>query len=692
MSSKMVPPSRFWGKISTFFSRYTENWTTMSEMALVSAAVLVGAGTGVLAALLIWTMGQVENFAIWVQSLIPDPFGLLFGLVAAGLIVGLVVERWAPEAKGHGVPEVIKAVALRSGRISGWIAPVKLGLSAITIGMGGSAGREGPIVQIGGAFGSAIGRRFRFSGDRLRILVACGSGAGIAAVFNAPIAGAMFALEVIIHRFTVGNFGAVVVSAVTGSIVVSRLVSKVPAFPVPAYKFSHLSELPIYIILGVLAALWASLFIRVFTWGERTFDHWHMSLPVKAAIGMLITGLLALLLPDRQILGSGLEFIGEAISNNITMPLQLMMALLVLKMLATTATLGSGNSGGVFAPNLFMGALLGGIVGSVAHAFFPTVAVNPGSYALVGMAAVLAAAEHAPITGILLVFEMSADYQLILPLMLTTVLAALLVELFAGESIYTSELGLEGIRLRRGRDEDVLSGVTVGEVMTANLESVSPDMTLEEFGRKLRVTHHHGLPVIDREEHLVGIVTIRDLENALDKKTPGTTPVREIATLRKDLLTAFPDETIGDVLRKMGQHALGRIPIVDPDDQDRLLGMVRREDIINAYKVALARKAELQQRVDEAGARHADSAMFVEVTITEDCAACEKTIQDLSPCLPHDCVLVAVRRRGRLLIPHGDTRLVDGDLVTALVADRDREKLEKCLGHHALDSIAINPS
>jgi len=663
----------------------------MSEMALVTAAVLIGAGTGVLAAVLIWTMEVVVRFAQWLQSFIVDPLGLLLGLIVAGLIVGLVVERWAPEAQGHGVPEVIKAVALRSGRISGWIAPIKLILSAITIGMGGSAGREGPIVQIGGAFGSAIGRRFHFSGDRLRILVACGSGAGIAAVFNAPIAGAMFALEVIIHRFTVGNFGAVVVSAVTGSIVVSRLVSKVPAFPVPAYKFSHLGELPIYIVLGVLAALWASLFIRLFTWGEKTFEHWHMPLPVKAAVGMLITGLLALLLPERQILGSGLEFIGEVVSGNVALPLQMMMALLLLKMLATTATLGSGNSGGVFAPNLFMGALLGGIVGTVAHMLWPDIAVNPGSYALVGMAAVLAAAEHAPITGILLVFEMSADYQLILPLMLTTVLAALLVELFAGESIYTSELGLEGIRLRRGRDEDVLSGVTVGEVMTANLEHVPPEMSLEEFARTLRVTHHHGLPVMDENEHLLGIVTIGDLEKALDKKTPGNTPVIEIATVRSKLLTAFPDETIGDVLRKMGQHALGRIPIVDPDDPDRLLGIVRREDIINAYKVALARKTELQQRVDEAGARHADSAMFVEVIITPECSACEKTIQDLAPCLPHDCVLVAVRRRGRLLIPHGDTRLLDGDLVTALVADRDRAALERCLGHYALDSVAIQP-
>lgn len=674
--------------IREFFRHRTENWTTLSEIMLVSMAVLVGIGTGILAAILIWTLDLIGEFAFWLYSVITDPFGLLLGLAAGGLVVGYVVERWAPEAGGHGVPEVIKSVALRGGYMRGALAPIKLVLSSITIGMGGSAGREGPIVQIGAAFGSWLGRRANFSGDRLRILVACGSAAGISAVFNAPIAGAMFALEVIVRRFTIANFGAVVLSAVFGSIVVSQVVSTQPAFPVPAYEFTHLGELPIYAVLGLLAALWAALFIRVFTLGERTFASLKMPLALKAALGMVLTGLLALLLPEREILGSGLEFIGETISDNIVLPWQQLVALLVLKMLATTITLGSGNSGGVFAPNLFMGAALGGLVGAGANMLWPTVAVNPGAYALVGMAAVLAAAERAPITGILLVFEMSGDYQLILPLMLTTVLAALTVELMSRGSIYTSELGLEGIRLRRGRDEAVLDSITVAEVMTPSLESVPSNMTLEEFGRQLRITHHHGLPMID-DGRLTGVVTIGDLDRAMQNDLPGDTAVREIATPRSRLITVSATDSIGEAMRLMGRNGFGRIPVVDQENPDTFLGMVRREDVINAYDIALTRRAELKKRAAETEARHPDSAVFVELTITDECAACGQTIQRLAGCLPQDCVLVAVRRGGRLLIPHGDTRLQPGDLVTALVAEHDRDTLSECLGQPVVSSDMV---
>lgn len=668
--------------------RITNSGATLAEVLLVSAAVVVGVGTGVLGALLIWALQFMEHVAAWFDQLVGDPFGLLLGLLLAGALTGTIASRWAPEAVGHGVPEVIKAVALRSGRMAGRIAPFKLLLSAITIGMGGSAGREGPIVQIGAAYASSVGRLLGFSGDRLRILVACGAAAGIAAVFNTPIAGALFALEVILRRFTIGNFGAVVIGAVSGSITARILVSEQPAFPVPAYRFAHLGELPIYIVLGIAAAIWAAFFIRLFSRSEQLFAHWRMPLPVKAATGMLLTGLLALLLPGRQILGSGLEFIGEAITDNFSLPFATLGALLLLKAIATSVTLGAGNSGGVFAPNLFMGAVLGGSIGQFANGLWPTVATDPGAYALVGMAAVLAAAERAPITAILLVFELSGDYQLILPLMLSTVLASLGAQLLAGESIYTSELGLEGIRLQRGRDVDVLGSVAVGEVMTTRFDPIAPETTLEALSRILRLSHHHGLPVIDSHNRLIGVVTISDLERALAERLPGETPVSAIATPYDRLLIGFRDESIGTALQRMSQFGIGRIPIVDRADKYRFLGMVRREDMINAYTVALTRRNEIQQRAAEAGERQPDSAAFVEATILGESAACNKTIKELAHCLPYDCVLVAVRRHGRLLIPHGDTRLLAGDLIVALVADKERAALGRCLGTELTEGAA----
>ncbi len=673
-------------QISEKFSQFLRSvlmrygsWSTVAEIILVSTAVFIGIGTGVLAALLIRALEGVTAVASWAQNNIQSPFGLLLGLVVAGLLVGFVVERWVPDAGGHGVPEVIKAVALHGGYMSGWLSPIKLGLSAVTIGMGGAAGREGPIVQIGAAFGSWLGRLTGFTGDRLRILVACGSAAGISAVFNAPIAGAMFALEVVLHRFTVGNFGAVVLSAISGSIIVRQLISRVPAFPVPAYRFSSLGELPIYMVLALLAALWAVLFIRVFAWSEQTFSRWRIPLPIKAAIGMFLTGLIALWGPGFHILGSGLEFIGETITDNFTLPWATMAALLVLKMLGTTLTLGSGNSGGVFAPNLFMGAVLGGLIGSIAHTFWPGIATNPGAYALVGMAAMLGAAEHAPITAVLLVFEMSGDYQLIVPLLLTTVLASLVSEALSSGSIYTTELGIEGIRLHRGRDEIVLDSILVKEVMSIKMDYALPEMTLEEFSRRLRLTHHHGLPIIDKGI-LKGIATIADLERAGQENLPASTPVLEIATPRDKLVVITPEKTIAEAMRLMSQYALGRIPVVSVLNPDQFLGMVRRADVITAYEIALTRRSESKKQVPETDPRHTSSAVFVEIPVHAHDSVCNKHVRELAATLPQDCILVAIRRDGRLLIPHGDSALEANDLVTVLVAEHDRGALINCFG------------
>ncbi|VAW42919.1 Chloride channel protein, partial [hydrothermal vent metagenome] len=338
--------------------------------------------------------------------------------------------------------EVMESLALHGARIRPRVAAIKVLASSLTIGTGGSAGREGPIVQVGSALGSTLGQLLHFSVERIRILVACGAAAGISATFNAPIAGAIFALEVILGKFTVSYFGAVVISSVAASVVGRAYLSDRPAFTVPAYSF-QIKELPLYVLLGVVSAIVAVLFIRSLYFMEEKFDEWRLNAGLKAGLGMLLTLAVALLLPGREVLGPGLEFIGEAIAEDLNLSLGLLSLLLVTKMLATAFTLGSGNSGGVFAPGLFMGAIVGGMVGSVAHSIWPDVAVNPGAYAIVGMAAVFSGAARAPITAVLIVFEMSNDYKLILPLMLATVLSTLLAESMFPESIYTLKLKLK---------------------------------------------------------------------------------------------------------------------------------------------------------------------------------------------------------------------------------------------------------
>ncbi|GAP64718.1 chloride channel protein, CIC family [Ardenticatena maritima] len=653
-------------------------WHPPEEVVLLSTAVFVGVGTGYGAVVFIWLIQQITNLRLTFEQQM-GVVGLIAFMAIAGVIVGVMVSRWASEAKGHGVPEVMEAVAVRGGRIRPRVALVKILASGLTIGAGGSAGREGPIVQVGAALGSTVGQFLRFSNDRVQTLVAAGSAAGIAATFNAPIAGSIFALEVILGRFSARNFGAVVISAVSASIISRIYLGDQPAFAVPAYPLHHLGELPIYVVLGLLAAVLAVIFIRVLYALEDFFDNWSVPMPIKTALGMVLTGAVALLLPGREVLGPGLHMIGELIAENIPLTLQMMAVLLLLKLAATSFTLGSGNSGGVFAPSLFMGAVLGGIVGQVAHAIWPDVAVNPGAYAIVGMAATFAGAARAPITAVLIVFEMSNDYKLILPLMLATVIATFFAEALFKESIYTLKLKRKGITIQAGRDVDVLQAVTVGEVMSRDFGAVSTNTTLTELSDFFARTHRHGALVLDDKGKLWGLVTVSDLDRAVEEGLPRSTHVTEIGTPRARLVVAFPDETLAEVLTRMGIRGYGRLPVVAREDPTHVLGVIRREEVIRAYNMALARRAELQHRAKRAQLRNIDGTEFVDITLNEGDAAVGKRLVEIAPLLPQDSIIISVRRDGRMLIPHGQTVFQAGDSITAFVRTSDIEQLFNAL-------------
>jgi CIC family chloride channel protein len=585
-----------------------------------------------------------------------------------------MVDRWAKEAKGHGVPEVMEAIALRNGRIRPRVAALKVLASSLTIGTGGSAGREGPIVQVGSALGSTLGQLFHFSAERVKTLVACGAAAGIAATFNAPIAGSIFALEVILGRFTVRYFGAVVISSVSASIIARIYLSDKPAFDVPAYPFQP-SELPLYALLGVLAALVAVLFIRLLYWFENLFDEWSWHPALKGAIGMLLTAAVALTLPGREILGPGLHFFGETIAEDISLSVGLMLALLLLKLLATCFTLGSGNSGGVFAPGLFMGALVGGILGTIAHGLWPDLARNPGAYAIVGMAAVFSSAARAPITAVLIVFEMSNDYQLILPLMLATVLSTLLAEHVFAESIYTLKLKLKGITLQRGRDLDLLQSIKVGEVMKKDPYLVQEDMPVEQLGRFLHKTHTHSFPVVDDDLKLLGMVSLSDYERAVNLSNPAELHVKDIAT-KGPILVAYDDEPLSDVIQRLAVRSIHKLPVVTREQPDKVIGTIRRDDVVRAYNLALTRK---NFDVDRMELSRVGQMEMLEIELPDTSRAIGQSLAKLGRELPHDCVIVFIRRNGSVLIPHGDTVLQPGDEVHAFLRESDKEQLRSCL-------------
>ncbi len=663
------------------------------EAVSLLTSLFVGLGTGFAAIIFNLLIQKVTQISFnWLPTALPG-IGrgyLLLVPMIGGLIAGPLIYRFAREAKGHGVPEVMQAIALRGGRIRPQVAVVKALASSMTIGTGGSVGREGPIVQIGSALGSTIGQVLHLSDDRIRNLVACGAAGGIAATFNAPIAGVMFALEVILGEVTVSHVGSVVISAVTASSVMWLIVGAEFAFPVPEpYTIVSGWEYGIYAVLGVLAALVAALFVRSLYWSEDFFEH-QKAIPewLQPAIGGLMLGAMAvaypLISPAFQyngiptIFGGGYSPITQALAGRET--LMVALGLMMLKMVATNITLGSGGSGGVFAPSLFMGAMLGVAVGIVANQVFPGSTAPPGAYALVGMGAVFAGAAHAPITAVVMLFELTGDYRIILPLMLTIVVAMVVARgLLGGESIYTLKLARRGIRLVRGRDIDVLQSVNVGEIMTRDVYTVPSDMTLVELSETFSQVRHHGFPVLDAHGGLWGIVTISDLERAIAENLSRQSPVTAFATPFARLQVADPNEPMGAALKRMSTRGLGHLPVVDQSDHHRMLGMVRREDVVRAYNIALTRRAELEHRQKRMALQNIDGTEFIELRLKEGDAAVGKTLQGIADRMPDECILISIRRGSNVMIPHGDTIFRAGDRITAFVRSADAPLLQQCL-------------
>ena len=680
-------------KLKIFTFKIFGNWDSSSEALFIGTALIVGLGTGLGAVAFRYLIQGVEWVGYDWFPVITAGWGKAYVLIIpaiGGLIVGPLVYFFAREAKGHVVPEVMEAFALRGGRIRPIVAVVKSLASAISIGSGGSVGREGPIVQIGSALGSSLGQKLGLSDDRIRNLVACGAAGGIAATFNAPIAGVVFALEIILGEFSVKYFSSVVVSAVTASVIGRAVFGDIPAFHIPIdYGINSLWEFAFYPVLGLAAAIVGAGFVYLLYWSEDVFDNWK-SVPewVQPAIGGVLLGVVALSYPaltgitwDRmpQVYNVGYEIIESALANQLA--LGAVLILLVLKMIVTSLTLGSGGSGGVFAPALFMGAMFGTAFELVVNMLFPGVAAPPGAYALVGMAALFAATAHAPLTAVLILFELTGDYKIMLPLMFTVVIATLFAQkLLKGESIYSLKLTRRGVRIQHGRDVDVLQGVLVNEVMTRDIHTITKDVNLKGLSRVFNKTRHHGIAILDGQGKLWGMVTISDLEYAIHNgKALSITTVGEIGTPYEKLSMIYPDESIGDALNKMSRRGFGRLPVISRDDSRHLLGLVQRRDIVESYQLARTKRAEIQHRAQRMKIRNIDGTEFVELVLKENSPATGKTVGEIASALPHECILISIRREGNMLIPHGETELQTGDQLTAFIRSEDVEELYKSL-------------
>jgi len=601
---------------------------------------------------LLWEDGAgllVPHTGRWVLLLVP---------AVGGLVVGLIRTWWLSEERHHGVASVMEAVALAGGRLRYKETPLKVLVSAISLGSGASVGPEDPSVQIGASIGSFFGQKFHMSDQRTRVFVGAGVAAGIATAFNAPIAGVFFAVEIISGDFFISSFGMIVLSAVMAAVLTRALVGPQPAFPIPLYTYHGPMDLPFYLGLGLLAAPIALLYIQAIYWAHDFFHHLKLPKWLSPVLIGLLIGAVGLYYP--QILGDSYEAVGD-ILNGREMVLGALVILVFLKIIFTALSLGAGFIGGVFAPSLFLGAALGGAYGLAMQHLFPTLHLVPSAFALVGMAAVLAGTVHAPVTAIMLLFEMTDDYRIVLPLMFAVTVSILVSQYFQPESVYSLGLVRDGLRLRRGRDIDVLESIKVKEVMEPRPVTIRADMPLLTVSAMFDQFHTHGLPVVDKEGRLIGIITLQDLQRALaeDPENPHRTAGD---VCRKRLVVAYPEESIKEALHRMSVHEIGRLPVVDPSHPDHLLGWINRASIIRAYELALARRASLEHRGEQMRLEAITEAPVLEMTVVEDAPVAGKTVAEVP--WPEGAVLVRVQRGHQLLIPHGDTLLLPNDRLT----------------------------
>ncbi|MFH1429211.1 MAG: chloride channel protein [Candidatus Margulisiibacteriota bacterium] len=489
-----------------------------------------------------------------------------------GLAVGLLTKYFANEARGAGVPEVINAVANLGGRIRKRVVIVKALACSIYIGSGGSVGREGPIIHIGSAIGSSVGQSLKLTRHQVKNLVACGAAAGIAATFNAPIAGVLFAMEIVLRDISRFSFGLIVISSVVASSIARAYYGNAPAFKITPYTLNHYSELILYLALGIVCAGTALLFVRTVSSLEKYFNISRIPDIAKPVLGGLLIGVIGLYFP--QIFGVGYGSIEQALGG--MMSLKILFLLVFLKMAATSISIASGGSGGYFAPSLFIGAMTGGTLGRVFEMMFPSLHINPGSYSLVGMAALFAAAAQAPISTIIILFELTDDYRIILPLMLSCVVSNSVYNHFNRDSIYTEKLTAQGIYIPPSGQISLFDSIAVRDAMIEQVDTVLDTEMVGDIIKKIEQTHHKHLPVLNKKSELIGVISLKDI-----KDTPAKTLLKDI--INPEFKHCLPDQSLNSALGRMDINNIGWLPVVDETNPKKMLGIITRKSLLEAY-------------------------------------------------------------------------------------------------------------
>lgn len=604
----MLVPVRSWLRKVITRLGFEQDWFLIVCGALIGTATAFGAmgfAKG-LEYMHEWSGDVQSGLSVWLLPMLP---------MAGAMLSGIMIYLWASEAKGHGVPQVLNALIRRGGVIKIQVGIVKVIASILTVGSGGSAGTEGPIIQIGATAGSVFGQRMHVNREHLRTLVGCGAAAGLASIFNAPIAGVFFVLEILLHDFTSKTFTPIVVASVFSTAVTQAIMPRgahaifSASEALQGYHFQFI-ELPSYFVLGLICGLVGVGFNISLHYTEDVFEKLRVHPIIKPVIGAMILGILGItyvLIRHGAGLGSETGQIPPFFGNGYATIRQLlqpetyssghglgnMMGLLVMatvfKCLGTSLTLGSGGSGGVFAPSLFMGAMAGAAFGQLLEAtYLMPEGGSPAAYALVGMAAVVAASTHGTLTAILILFELTHDVYVLLPIMLAAVVATVVSQLIDRDSIYTKKLRRAGVLVGGGRDLTILRKIPISTVKRLPLppEPIYPSDPLS----KLVTLHaHHNYPdfvVVDPSGRYVGMVTGEDMRAALiDREAIPLLLVAEL--VRTDLPVITPEEMLDTVMDKFAKHDVSSLPLVEHSSYHRPLDLITRANVMKRYQQVL---------------------------------------------------------------------------------------------------------
>lgn len=637
-------------------------------------ALLTGAVTSFTAVLYIKLIDLFEKFYFgWFAASLHlrGPFAAIFIPAFGGLFAGIWLCKVVPQAKGSSVPEVLKAIIAGKSRIHPLVVPGKIIGTALSLGSGTAVGREGPIVQVGSAIGSNVGTFFRLSESRIRNLIACGAAAGIATVFNAPITGVMYSLEIILRDFGAKTLPTVAIAAVISSVICKFFLGSTPAFHTPSFGLQNPGELFYYFLLGILSGLTALFFNYSLHKTTQLFSRSKFPDWLKPAIGGLLIGVMGYFCAEN--LGTGFNIIEQVLQGGFGW--KFLLLLVLSKILGSSISLGSNNPGGLFGPTLFIGAMLGGAMGHLLqhHAGFPV--APAGAYALAAMAAVFAGSAHAPMTAMFLIFELTDNYHMILPVMTAVVVSTSISQWLHRDSMDDIELKHQGLSIDMLEEGRTLGVLEVRDAMSRQFEIIPPELSIKQILDRAEKSRNL---IVMKNKELLGVITWEQIQHEMLDEDFTIVNAADLAM--PFMAYCYPEESLGEAGRIMMAHGVTHLPVVEASDIHKVVGIIKSDDVFSAYTKLASQRSDIDSKLD--AVHSSEETLALRFSVSPTATVIGKSIKEVN--LPESAVLTSLTRKNTSCIVRGNTVFLPKDKIWAVVEKKDLPAFKQWLADRKL--------